>query len=315
MSVLVLGVSEIQAILDPDELIDALAEGFTRLSRGEVIAPPRNEVAIPDAGFVLAMPAWQPGAEISVKLVSVFEGNPRHGLPSHQALICLLDPATGTPVGVLDGTYITAMRTAAAAALSVRLLARGEAPVLAIVGAGVQGRSHLAILPRVRPFREIRIASLHRAHAERLAATDPRAHAVASAEAAVRGADVVCLCTHAHDPVIRGEWVGPGTHVTSVGYAPPGGELPRELVEPHRLFVETRLAFRPPPAGCAELAGLEPGRAAELGEVLLGQRPGREFDAEITVYKAMGHAMEDMVAAHLVYRRARETGAGHLIDL
>jgi hypothetical protein len=137
--------------------------------------------------------------------------------------------------------------------VSGRLLARTDTRVLAIVGAGVQGQAHLRMLPQVRPFAEIRIASRHVAHAERLAATDARARAVETAEEAVRGADVVCLCTNAGEPVVNLDWLAPGMHITSVGYAPPGGELDPRVIEQGRLFVETRLAFEPPPAGCAEL--------------------------------------------------------------
>src|SRR5262249_13531110 len=162
------------------------------------------------------------------------------------------------------------------------------------VGAGVQGRSHLLMLSHVRPFAEIRIASRHLAHAQELAATDVRARAIAGAEEAVRGADVVCLCTNAGEPVIRRNWLAPGMQVTSVGYAPPGGELDPQVIEPGHLFVETRLAFEPPPVGCAELAGLDPSAGTELGEVLLGRGLGRQADDELTVYKAMGHACEDL---------------------
>ncbi|TMD28339.1 MAG: hypothetical protein E6J04_15820, partial [Chloroflexi bacterium] len=165
---------------------------------------------------------------------------------------------------------------------------RTDTRVLAIVGAGVQGRSHLQMLPRVRPFSEIRIASGHVVHAEQLAATDARAHAVETAEEAVRGADVVCLCTNAGEPVISPDWLAPGMHVTSVGYNPPGGELDPRVIERGRLFVETRLAFEPPPAGCGELAGFDPSVGTELGEVLLGRSPGRQSKDELTVYKAMG---------------------------
>jgi ornithine cyclodeaminase/alanine dehydrogenase-like protein (mu-crystallin family) len=215
----------------------------------------------------------------------------------------------------MDGAAITALRTAAAAALATQLLAPAETHVLAIVGAGVQGRSHLTMLPRVRPFGEIRIASRQLAHAEELAAADDQARAVESAEQAVRGADVVCLCTDAAQPVISGDWLTPGAHVTSVGYAPPGGELDRQVIEQGRLFVETRLAFEPPPAGCAELAGLDPSTGTELGEVLLGSSLGRRSLDDLTVYKAMGHACEDLAAASLVYRRARAEGAGRTVEL
>src|SRR5881398_2571638 len=280
MDILLLNEREVQRLLDPDILLDALAEGFRALSGGLVDAPKRNGVSVPNTGFLLAMPAYQQGREITVKLVSVFHDNPRLGIPSHQALICLFDPQTGTPLTFMDGTSITALRTAGASALSTRLLARTETRVLAIVGAGVQGHSLLTMLPRVRPFSEIRIASSHFAHAEQLAATDSRARAVETAEEAVRGADVVCLCTSAGEPVISIDWLAPGMHITSVGYAPPGGELDTKVIAQGRLFVETRLAFEPTPVGCGELAGLDPSVGTELGEVLLGQGGGRQSEEE-----------------------------------
>src|SRR5437868_8749170 len=240
MDILLLNETEVQRLLDPDALMDALAEGFRALSSGLVDAPKRNGVSVPNTGFLLAMPAYQQGREITVKLVSVFHDNERLGIPSHQAIICLFDPETGTPLSFMDGNYITALRTAGAAALSTRLLARTDTRVLAIVGAGVQGRAHLTMLSRVRQFSEIRIASRHLAHAEQLATTDARARAVESAEEAVRGADVVCLCTNAGEPAISIDCLAPGTHVTSVAYTPPGGELARKVVEPGVLFVDTR---------------------------------------------------------------------------
>jgi len=159
------------------------------------------------------------------------------------------------------------------------------------------------------------MASLHFAHAKQLAATDSRAHAVETAEEAVHGADVVCLCTNSGKPVISLDWLAPGTHVTSIGYRPPGGELDPKVIEHGRLFVETRLAFEPPPAGCGELAGFDPSVGTELGEVLLGRSLGRQSKDELTVYKAMGHACEDMAAASLVYHRAKQDGAGRTVVL
>jgi len=315
MHILMLNETEIQSLLDPDALLDALAGEFRALSEGLVDAPKRIGVTVPNTGFLLAMPVYQQDREIGVKLVSVFHDNERFGIPSHQALICLFDPHTGTPLSFMDGTYITALRTAGAAALSTRLLARTATRVLAIVGAWVQGRSHLKMLPRVRPFSEIRIASRHFADAEQLAAADSRARAVETAEEAVRGADVVCLCTSAAEPVVSHDWLAPGMHITSVGYTPPGGELDRRVIEQGRLFVETRLAFEPPPAGCGELSGLDPSVGTELGEVLLGRSLGRQSNNEITVYKAMGHASEDMAAASLVYHRAKQDGAGRTVML
>jgi alanine dehydrogenase len=285
------------------------------LSAGQIAAPPRSEVAVPEAGFLLTMPGYQPGQGIAVKLVTAFEGNAARGLPSHLAILALFDPATGQCLALLDGTPITAMRTAAASALATRLLARPDAAVLAIIGAGVQGAAHLQMVPLVRDFHAIRVFSPQPEHAARLAASDSRAQAVASAEEAVRGADVICLCTSSPTPVIAAAWLRSGTHVTSVGYHPPHGELDPALATQGRLFVETRLAFAPPPAGCGELAGIDPALGAELGEVIAGQRPGRQSADEITVYKSMGHVMEDLAAASLVYRHAVAHGLGRLVEL
>ena len=314
MSIRMLSDDDVRRWLDPDELLDVLARGFASLTTGEVRAPLRNGVDVED-GFLLSMMAHVPGHPIGVKLVSVFHRNHSLGLPGHLALIALFDPRTGVPVAVMNGTWITAIRTAGGAALSTRLLARPNAVTLAIVGAGVQGEAHLRMLSRVREFQDIRITSLSFADAQRVAATDPRAKALASAEEAVTGADVVCLCTTSSTPVVQRTWLAPGTHVTSVGYMPPGSEVAPDLVQHARLFVETRVAFAPPPAGCAELAGLDPHEAVELGEVLLGRRPGRVSDAELTLYKSMGHAMEDLVAAWLAYESASAQGAGTLLAL
>ena len=314
MDVLVLSGAEVERLLDPDALVDALADAFAALSDGLVDAPPRRQVTAP-AGFLLAMPAHRPGGPIGVKLVSVFEGNRERGLPSHLALVALFDEETGAPIALMDGASITAARTAGAAALSARLVARPDSRVLAIVGAGVQARAHLTALVRVRPIEEIRVASLYPDETAALAATDPRARAAGSIEEAVRGADIVALCTSSPSPVIDPAWVAPGTHVTSVGYHPPGGELPPALATASRLFVETRAAFAPAPVGCGELAGLDPASGTELGEVVLGRRPGRAHRDEVTVYKAMGHAVEDLAAATLVRARARAAGAGASIAL
>lgn len=313
MDVLMLNETEVRGLLDPEALLDALTDAFRALSEGRVVAPKRSEVSVPNTGSLLTMPAYQAGCEITVKLVSVFHGNTQAGIPAHQALVCLFDAQTGTPLSFMDGTSITALRTAGAAALSTRLLARADSRVLAIIGAGVQGQAHLRMLSLVRQFSEIRLTSRHFTHAQELAATDPRARAFASAEEAVRGADVVCLCTDAGQPVISVDWLAPGTHVTSVGYRPPGGELDPRIVERGRVFVETRLAFEPPPAGCGELAGCNPNIGTELGELLLGQRLGRQSQDEFTVYKSMGHACEDMAAATLVYRRAQQNKVGRIV--
>ncbi|WP_137389000.1 ornithine cyclodeaminase family protein [Rhodoligotrophos defluvii] len=315
LPVLMLNEAEVERLIDLRALLDGLAEGFRAMAQGRVQAPPRPELSVPGKGFSLAMPAWMQGCNLTVKIVNVFEHNLAVGLPNHLALIALFDPQTGAPLCVLDGTYITGVRTAASAVLSVASLARPDARVATVVGAGVQGREHLRLLPLVRDFAEIRLASLYPEDAEALARRFPGVRAVTDIEAAVRSADVVCLASHAYEPVIRSDWVRPGTHVTSVGYAPPRGELPTDLLERATLYVETEAAFEPPPVGCAELAGLAPSAGIRLGDMLTGTAPGRVSDQQVTVYKAMGIAMEDMVAAHIAYTAALRDRVGQHVAL
>ncbi|MDQ6790500.1 MAG: ornithine cyclodeaminase family protein [Candidatus Dormibacteraeota bacterium] len=311
---LVLSRAEVERLLDLDELVDALAAVFVELSAGNTSVPPRVG-ARSGSGLLAAMPGYVAGVALETKLVTVFPGNHARGLPSHQALIALFDEETGRPLALMDGTYITAVRTAAASALSARLLGRPEAAVLSILGAGVQGRSHLEAMQRVADFHEVRIASRSLDHAQALASSNPRARAMQSFEEAVLGADVVCCCTDSSQPVLQFSWLSAGAHVTSVGSNQTGPELDAETVRRGRLFVESRVAFQPPPAGAADLAGVDPAEATELGEVVAASSPGRRDASEITVYKSMGHAVEDAAAAGLVYRRALREGAGQAVAL
>lgn len=315
IEILTLSEADIRSSLELNELLDALALGFKALSRGDVVNPGRPELDIPGAGYSLAMSAWMPGMHLTVKIVNIFEGNVAKNVPSHLATINLYDPATGLPVCFMDGTYITAVRTSGSAVLSVRALARKDAKVATVVGAGVQADQHLNLLPLVRDFAELRVVSKHFTDAENLARRHPRARAFADVEEAVRSSDVVCLATHSYEPVIDADWIRPGTHVSSVGVAPPKGELPVELVHKGQLYVESEDAFRPVPVGCAELAGLPAETGSELGDMLLGRASGRVSDDQITIYKGMGIAMEDMVAADLIYRSARRLGKGTAIVL
>src|SRR5216683_47268 len=309
--VMTLSEADVERYLDLGELLDGLEDGFRGLELGEVQSPPRTEVTVPGKGFSLAMPAWRAGMPIGVKVVNVFDGNLELGLPNHLAMIMLFDQDTGATCCVMDGTYITGIRTAASAVLSARMLGRRDARVATVIGAGVQGREHLRLLPLIRDFERINVCSLYADEAERLAARNPLARATPDIEAAVRESDIVCLASHSATPVIQAEWLKSGTHVSSVGYYPPAGELPATLAREHRLFVETLDAFDPTPVGCAELAGIDCDCATTLGVVALGRAPGRLNESEITVYKAMGIAMEDLVAANLAYQRAKlEQGGG-----
>jgi alanine dehydrogenase len=313
--ILTLDCASVERLLDLGALMDALADGFRALTRGEVVAPDRNQLAMPHGAFLLSMPGRIGDGPMAVKVVTLFESNAAAGVPAHLATIGLYDAQTGVCRAFMDGTYITAIRTSAAAALACDLLARPNARVLAIVGSGVQAEHHLRTFPLVRDLAEIRIAARRQAQAARIAGGDPRARAVPSVEEAVRGADVVALVTSAGQPVIDPGWLRPGAHVSSVGYKPPDGELPRELARTGHLFVETRRALAPPPVGCGELQGADPAAATELGELLLGRAAGRRDDEEITVYKAMGHVVEDIAAAQLVLEAARRAGVGTPVAL
>jgi ornithine cyclodeaminase/alanine dehydrogenase-like protein (mu-crystallin family) len=302
--------ADVERLLDVDAMLDALGAALAAFSAGITAVPPRNAARVPDLGLLGTMVGYVPGVALEAKLVSVFPHNHQHGRPSHQALIALFDESNGTPLAVMDGTYITAIRTGGSAAVATRALARDDAKVLAILGAGVQGGSHLETFRRVRDLGEIRVASRNRGAAEALAARDPRARVVPSFEDAVRGADIVACCTDAREPVIRRAWLAPGAHVSSVGGSF-GPEIDAGTVAAGRVFVEWRgAATNPPPAGAHELQGFDVGRMTEVGEVLAGTRPGRRTSDEITVYKSTGHAVEDAAVARLVYDRALAHGIG-----
>lgn len=315
IEVLTLSEADVTECIDLRELLDVLADGFKTLSLGKVVNPDRPQLDIPEAGYSLAMPAWTDGMHMTVKIVNVFEKNLALDIPSHIATIHLFDPRTGLPICIMDGTYVTAVRTSGSAVLSVRELARKDAKVATVVGAGVQANQHLHLLPLVREFDEIRVVSKYFEDAERIARLHPRVRPMADIETAVRTSDVVCLATHSYEPVLKAEWVRPGTHVSSVGVAPPAGEMPKDLIRRSSLYVETSDAFKPTPVGCSELADIDPQSGIELGAMLLGRRPGRVSEDQITTYKAMGIAMEDMVAADLAYRCARRSGKGTIIRL
>ncbi len=306
---------DVEHLLDVDAMLGALANALIAFSSGITVVPPRTAVRVPDAGLLGSMPGYIPGVALEVKLVSVFPGNHRRALPSHQGVIALFDEGDGAPLAVMDGTYITAIRTGGTAAVAARALARQDARVLAILGAGVQGTSHLETFPRVRDFAEIRIASRDANKAAGLASRNPRARVAKTFEEAVRGADVVACCTDAREPVIRREWLKSGAHVSSVG-GTFGPEIDPQIMSSSRVFVEWRgAATNAPPAGAHELQGMDPDKMTEVGEVLAGTRPGRISEDEITVYKSTGHAVEDAATARLVYDRARAQGVGVSLPL
>ena len=302
---LVLSRADVRRLLDLDRLLDALERAFVELSAGRASVPSRI-AAHTERGLLAAMPGYADGI-LETKLVSVFPGNHEVGLPTHQATIALFDDETGKPLALMDGTEITAVRTGASSAVASRALAREDARVLAVLGAGVQARSHIDAMRRVRELAEVRVASRTLEHAQALA-EEIGGTPYASFEEAVDGADIVCACTDAGEPIVSAAWLAPGMHVTSVGASREGPELDPAVMSSGLLVVESRVAFEPYPAGAHELQGLDPGSAAELGEILAGTGEGRTSAEQITVYKSMGHAVEDAAAAGLVYRRALEGG-------
>lgn len=326
---LVLTGADVEAALDLDEMLEAVASAMKELSAGRASTPNRIAVVVPDHdAFVAAMPAHLPAAAVvATKLVSVFPHNTER--PTHQAVLIVFDPDNGTPVALMDGTAITSARTAAGSALSVRLLAREDARILAILGTGVQARAHLRAVPRVRAFDRIVLAGRDRTKAEALAASiAPEASVpieVADAfEDAVRAADVVCATTHTDEPIVRYGWLKPGAHVASVGFNPNGvGEVDRATVLRSAVFVESRLAAgSSPPSGAIELvAAIDEGDAPdgislrEIGDVLSGEVAGRTGPDEITLYKSVGVAVQDAAAAGLILRRAAELGLGSDVEM
>jgi alanine dehydrogenase len=315
--VIFLSEAEVRELLDLDQLVDALADAHRDLSAGEASMPPRIAAMVQEQqGLLGVMPAYLPSAGLACKLVTLFPQNTdRH---THQAVIVVFDPENGTPLALMDGTYITATRTAAGSALATRLLAREDAEVLALLGTGVQAHSHARALPRVRKFSEIRVAGRDRARAEAFAQEiGPHARAVSSYEEAIRNADVVAATTHSTDPIVRREWLSPGVHVNSVGLNPAGREVDEQTVADALLVVESRdSALAPPPAGAPELAGVNPADVhAELGELVAGTKPGRSSQDEITLYKSVGVAVQDVAAAALVLAAAKGRSMGLAIDL
>ncbi len=292
---------DVRARLQMPDLIEAMERALIEFSAGRVHQPVRTVLEFGEERSLFGlMPSYVPSLPaLGVKLVTVCAGNARHGLHTHQAMIVMLDPATGVTQAILDGRYITELRTAAVSAVSTRRLARNDAQVLGILGSGVQARSHCKALRLVRGFHEVRAWS---PNADRLRqfAVETGSLAMKDAEAVVRGADVVVAVTASPTPVIQSEWVGDGTHVIAVGSCLPWQrELDPVLVERARLVVDSRAAALKE-AGDVVM-GISEGRwtaqhiAAELGEL-----PARQNEREITVFKSLGLAVEDIFAAQLV---------------
>jgi ornithine cyclodeaminase/alanine dehydrogenase-like protein (mu-crystallin family) len=296
--------SEVRAHLTMPDLIDAMERALVEFSAGRVEQPVRTVLKFANASLFGLMPAYVPALPaLGAKLVTVCAANAARGLDTHQAVIVMMNPETGIAEAILDGRYITEARTAAVSAVSARHLAMKDARILGILGSGVQARSHYEALRQVREFTDVRAWSPNPARLRKFAA-DTGAKAMWNSEAVVRGADVVVAATASPTPVIQNDWVSDGTHVIAVGACiPTQRELDPALVQRSRLIVDSRAAALKEAGDVA--IGIAEGRwtashiAAELGEL-----PARKDDSEITIFKSLGLAVEDIYAAHLVLTRS-----------
>ncbi len=310
---------DVRALLSLPELISAMESALAAFSAGQVDHPVRTAIEVRDRTFFASMPAYDAAHSVlGAKLVTVFPENAVRGLHTHQAAISLFDADTGELAAVMDGRYITELRTAAASAVSVRHLARPDAATLAILGSGVQARSHLAALPLVREFREIRAWSPTAAHLREFAQAPVRA--MASPQEAVHGADVVLIATSSVTPAIVSEWVSDGAHVIAIGACRPSQrEIDPALIARAALFTDSRAAILKESGdviqSIRESLFAEDHVRAELGEVINGAKTGRRSANEVTLFKSLGLAIEDVTAADLAYRRARALGRGVEIGL
>ena len=303
MSVLVLSEHEVRELLPMDECIEAMDAVLRSLARGELHQPLRFVTRPPEAESLMGfMPAHRGGKSSvwSLKEIVIVPGNPARGLDAHQGAVLLHDGETGELRALLNASPITEIRTAAVSAVATRALARPDAKVVAILGGGVQARSHAVAMRAVLTGAVIRTWSRGDG---------------GTPEPVLEGADVVCTCTSAREPILQRSWLSPGTHLNAVGASlPTVRELDMETMSAASLFVDRRESTLNE-SGDLLLAGLgEEHIRAELGEVLIGAHPGRMDEEELTVFKSLGLAVEDLAAAELIVRKAREQGVGTEVD-
>jgi ornithine cyclodeaminase len=325
-SMLIIGHSQVRDLLPLRSCMHVVAEALADLARGEGVQPLRDGFLLPARQGVLA---WMPGSlaaekPFGIKVLSVIGKASEMGLDSHQGGVMIFDPIEGRPLALVEAGAITAVRTAAVSAVATDLLARKEASRLAILGSGTQARSHIEAMLAVRPIQNIRIWNRTPKHAKELAERQSTAHSIpvevaTSVEMAVKNADIVCTTTSSKDPILSGTLLEPGMHVNAVGASIPScRELDGEVLRRATLFTDRRESLATE-AG-EYIAALEMGvikvddEVAEIGELLVGKREGRASSREITVFRSLGLAVEDVAAAHLVYANAVERGVGTQVD-
>jgi ornithine cyclodeaminase len=325
MKLRLLSAADLRAALPMPAAVSAMRLAFMALSTGQADVPLRTALPVPPAeGLALFMPAYLPASGLGAKIVSVFPHNPAQGRPIIHGLVVVLDAATGEPLALCDGAFLTAWRTGAASGLATELLARPDARVGAVLGCGAQGRTQALAIDAVRALDAIQVYAPTRAHVDQfLADLQPHLRArlvpVGSAAEAVRGADVICAATTASRPVVAGEWLAPGAHLNGVGsYTTQMQEVDAAAVRRARIFVDTRASAL---AEAGDLViPLQAGQTrvddwTELGEVAAGLKPGRQSPEEITFFKSVGVAAQDIAAAGAALAQAQRLGLGREVEL
>jgi ornithine cyclodeaminase len=321
--VLILNSGEIKLLLPMAECIELMSEALKDLSRGEIIQPLRSVVRPPDAKGVMAMmPAYRRGEKsaFGLKAICFFHGNPQFGKDAHQGCVLLSSGDTGELRAIMNASTITELRTAAVTAVATRLLSRADASELAIVGAGVQARAHLIAISKVRNIKRARVVSLNPDHpkqlAEEMRTTLPfPVEPFESVEAALNGADIIVTATSARQPIIKREWISAGAHVNGIGtYSPQAREIDSATMAASRIFVDRRESAINESGDyvlAAEEGVIGPDSiVAEIGEVLIGAKQGRTSDDEITLFKSLGLAIEDMACAEYLFEKAQRENVG-----
>jgi ornithine cyclodeaminase/alanine dehydrogenase-like protein (mu-crystallin family) len=327
MKVLIANQNEVIQLLPMDECIEVVADALKMMAGGDVLLPLRSMLLLPNSQNLMGvMPSYLGDIQsIGVKVITIFPGNHGTKYDSHQGVVLLFDGQHGMLRAILDGTSITAIRTAAASGVATRLLSRDDAGDLAIIGAGTQARTHLQAMMSVRKIRRVRVFDLSLEGAQAFAHREGQRcgieiEAKETARAAVDGADIICTVTTAKAPVVKGAWVSPGAHINAVGaYSPTTRELDSEAVFQAKLYVDRREStlneagefLIPKSEGLIKDDHI----VAELGEVLLGKAPARQLPTEITLFKSLGIAIEDLAAAHHVYQKARQSNLGAWLEI
>lgn len=327
LSMLVISEQQVRGLVDIDELIEALEKAHLQYSTDRAVMPVRLVVPLPAIqGRITSMPGFLTDEKaLGMKVVTYFQQNPKRDLPAILATIMLFSADTGKIIAIMDGSYVTAIRTACASAMATKVLANPDSKVVGILGAGVQARAHIEALTRVRNIGAFKIYSPSGVSAAKLqeemrGRIDSAIEVVSSAEQAVRDADLVVTVTTAKEPIIKADWLKPGTHINAVGsHRPDLRELDGATLARAKVVVDSRAAIM---AECGDILLAIDERSiapsvvhAEIGEVLAGTKPGRTDESEITLYKSVGIAVQDVAAAHLVYHKALKQRVGTTVEI